>query len=76
MIDRLQQAIGLIENLPPEIQEQAARQLEAMAQPYQVPSKTRLAGIWHDLPDADTMIDEIDRLRHESVPTPPLEEER
>jgi len=31
-----------------------------------------LAGSWKDL-DFDNMLDELDRIRHESKPTPPLE---
>lgn len=31
----------------------------------------KLAGIWSDL-DADAMLDELDRIRHESKPTPPI----
>lgn len=31
-----------------------------------------LAGCWNDL-DADEMFEELDRIRHQSVPTPPLE---
>jgi hypothetical protein len=31
----------------------------------------KLAGIWSDL-DADAMLDELDRLRHASQPTPPI----
>lgn len=32
-----------------------------------------LAGVWSDL-DWDEMIDELDRIRHESKPTPPIDE--
>ncbi len=31
----------------------------------------KLAGVWSDL-DAEAMLDALDRLRHESKPTPPL----
>lgn len=31
-----------------------------------------LAGAWSDL-DWDEMVDALDRIRHESVPTPPIE---
>ncbi len=31
----------------------------------------KLAGAWRDL-DPDAMLDELDRLRHASKPTPPL----
>lgn len=31
-----------------------------------------LAGAWSDL-DFDEMLDALDRIRHESVPTPPIE---
>ncbi len=32
-----------------------------------------LAGVWSDL-DADEMLDELDRIRHESKPTPPIDD--
>ena len=32
---------------------------------------TKLAGVWVDL-DADAMLKDLDRLRHETKPTPPL----
>jgi hypothetical protein len=75
MIVRLQQVIEKIEHLSPEIQDEAANQLEVLAglvETNQAPKS--LAGAWRDLPDADTMIDELDRLRHSVPPTPPLEE--
>jgi hypothetical protein len=31
----------------------------------------KLAGVWRDL-DADDMLTELDRLRHETKPTPPV----
>ena len=31
----------------------------------------KLAGAWSDL-DADAVLDDLDRLRHRSVPTPPI----
>ena len=31
----------------------------------------KLAGVWSDL-DAEAMLDSLDRLRHESKPTPPI----
>lgn len=35
------------------------------------PGPLKLAGIWRDL-DADAMLDELDRIRHQSKPTPPI----
>ena len=32
-----------------------------------------LAGAWKDLGDWDDVLDELDRIRHESKPTPPIE---
>ena len=32
-----------------------------------------LAGAWSDL-DWDEMVEELDRIRHESTPTPPIDE--
>jgi hypothetical protein len=31
-----------------------------------------LAGVWADL-DRDAAVDELDRIRHESKPTPPID---
>jgi len=76
MIERLQRAIEKIEHLPPEIQDEAATQLEVLAEPFEPHFASKsLAGAWRDLPDADTMIDELDQLRHSVPPTPPLEDD-
>jgi uncharacterized protein (DUF2342 family) len=76
MIERLQRAIEKIEHLPPEVQDEAANQLEVLAEPFEAhQASVSLAGAWRDLPDADTMIDELDRLRHSVPPTPPLEDD-
>jgi hypothetical protein len=32
-----------------------------------------LAGAWKDLGDWDDVLDELERIRHESKPTPPIE---
>ena len=89
MIDRLHDILPSLEHLPPEAQEEAATYIEALAEALQRASmlhkKTGVAlsqepvnvgwqdpfGAWGDLPD--TMLDELDRLRHESQPTPPLD---
>ena len=89
MIDRLQDVLPYLEQLPPEAQEEAATYIEALAEALErevySPSSVRPipqeresmedwqdpAGAWSDLPD--TMLEELDQLRHASPPTPPLE---
>lgn len=89
MIDRLSEILPYLENLPPEIQEEAATYIEALAEALEYEAATPghiqrpkpqietsghwedPAGAWRDLPD--TMLDELDRIRHASQPTPPLE---
>lgn len=84
MIDRLQDVLPYLEQLPPEAQEEAATYIEALAQvlrKHGTPNQTQErqieepwedpAGAWSDLPD--TMLDELDMLRHASPPTRPLE---
>jgi hypothetical protein len=76
MVDRLQQAVKIIERLPANVQEALAVQIEQLAAPYAslttVPRRSH-AGIWADLPD--DMEDVLDRWRHAVPPTPPLDED-
>lgn len=85
MIDWLHDILPSLEHLPPEAQEEAATYIEALAEALQRASRFRTQagvassqkpvnvewqdpfGAWSDLPD--TMLDELDRLRHESQPT-------
>ncbi len=87
MIDRLHNVLPHLEHLPPEAQEEAATYIEALAEALEheafVSSNIRRvpreiqpveqwedpAGAWRDLPD--TMLEELDQLRHASPPTPP-----
>jgi hypothetical protein len=87
MIDRLHDALPYLEHLPPEAQEEAATYIEALVEALKlasmihvhtrdVPSEKSISaqwqdpfGAWSDLPD--TMLDELDQLRHISQPTPP-----
>jgi hypothetical protein len=89
MIDRLHNVLPYLEHLPPEAQEEAATYIEALiealklgamvhAQTKDVSSQEPTGvqwqdpfGAWSDLPD--TMLDDLDQLRHASQPTPPLE---
>ena len=82
MIERLQQVLTRIEQLPPEIQEEAAAQLEILTEPFvAIPNaqmkRTRgkgrsLAGAWRDLA-WDDEAEAFDRMRHATQPTPPIE---
>ena len=89
MIDRLHDVLPYLEHLPPEAQEEAASYIEALAEaleredfvlghirriPHGIQSVEPWedpAGAWRDLPD--TMLEDLDQLRHASPPTPPLE---
>lgn len=89
MIDRLHDVLPYLEQLPPEIQEEAATYIEALAEALEreafVLGRIRStqhelqteehwedpAGAWRDLPD--TMLEELDQIRHANPPTPPLE---
>lgn len=82
MIERLQQVLTRLEQLPPEVQEEAAAQLEVLTEPFEeIPNektnRTRekgrsLAGAWRDLA-WDDEVEALDRIRHASRPTPPIE---
>ncbi len=89
MIDRLRDVLPYLEQLPPEAQVEAAGYIEALAEALEreafvrgrirrVPREIQPiepwvdpAGAWRDLPD--TMLEELDQLRHANPPTPPLE---
>jgi uncharacterized lipoprotein YmbA len=89
MIERLHNALSGLEHLPPSAQEEAAIYIKALAEVLRRTSGVYVStkdvsveeaasvqwqdpfGAWQDLPD--TMLDELDQLRHSSQPTPPLE---
>lgn len=75
MTERLHKVLTLIEQLPQTMQDEVAAQLEDWVEPFNIPQPKSFAGAWAHLPDADEMIDALDRLRHESVPTPPMEDQ-
>ena len=80
MIERLQQVLSRIEQLPSEVQEEAAAQLEILAEPFEAIPNTKtnrrkgrsLAGAWRDLA-WDDEAEAFDRMRHETPPTPQIE---
>lgn len=82
MIERLQHVLTRIEQLPPELQEEVAAQLEILTEPFEEISNTKtnstrkrsksLAGAWRDL-DEDDEAEAFDRMRHATQPTPPIE---
>jgi hypothetical protein len=89
MIDRLQNVLPYLEHLPPEAQEEAATYIAALTEALEfeslVPGRKRPtleqieaveqwedpAGAWRDLPD--TLLEDLDQLRHSSPPTPPID---
>jgi len=88
MIDRLHDALPYLEQLPPEAQEEAAIYIEALAEAFEheafvpgrvqpVPDEMQSGKFWEDPAEAwrdlpDSMLEELDQLRHASPPTPPL----
>lgn len=72
MIERLQRALEHVEELSPPVQEEIAAQIEQYLEPLDVPAGS-LAGSMPDLPDdaEETLL----RWRHESPPSPPLDEQ-
>lgn len=89
MIERLQRALEHVEELSPEAQEDIAEQIEELALPVDnLPELQRpivdsslqksvrdalaVAGIACALQDDDEF-EALDRIRHESEPTPPIE---
>lgn len=81
MIERLHRTIDALEQLPPDVQEEAAARLEALISEKQSEghgaqqkrSALDLLGSWSDIP-WDEMEQALDRIRHESEPTPPIDE--
>jgi hypothetical protein len=66
-------AIPLIENGREVVRYAAETETEALASPPDsVQDALSLAGAWSDL-DWDETVDALDRIRHESRPTPPIE---
>ena len=89
MIDRLQDVLPYLEQLPPEAQEEAATYIESLAEAFKhesltpgrvqhTPHELQSAERWEDPAGAwhdlpDNMLEELDQLRHANPPTPPLE---
>lgn len=75
MVERLQRAVQVLEALPANVQESVAEQIEQFTASSMPAAGIRRshAGIWADLPDA--MEETLDRWRHATPPTPPLDEE-
>ena len=86
MIDRLQDILPYLEQLPPEAQEEAATYIESLTEAFKHKdlASGRIqhefqsaeiwedpAGAWRDLPD--NMLEELDQIRHANPPTLPLE---
>jgi hypothetical protein len=89
MTDQLQDLLPALEKLPPELQKEALTHIKALIEEMlqhssidrtnadaksasKQPTWQDPFGAWSDLPD--TMLDDLDSLRHASVPTPPLEQ--
>lgn len=79
MIERLARALEHVEELPLEVQEELAEQIEFYRRAGDLgapgPSSVHrsFAGIWRDLPD--DMEETLLRWRHEAIPTPPIEDQ-
>ena len=90
MIERLQRALEHVDELSPEEQEDIAQLIEERTEPLEdvpvprnlptdenlpksVQDALALAGAWSDLKDDE--FEALDRIRHESKPTPPVDEQ-
>jgi hypothetical protein len=79
MIERLARAIEHVDDLPPEVQEELAEQIEGFRRepdvqaPRQLSGHRGFAGIWRDLPD--DMEETLLRWRREATPTSPMEDQ-
>lgn len=87
MANHLQDLLPDFDNLSDEAQEEAIVQIKALLEALQLESIARRrsqsqqideeeqwidpAGTWSDLPD--DMLDTLDKMRHASAPTPPLD---
>jgi hypothetical protein len=91
MIERLQRALEHVEELPPAAQEEVATLIEELAEPLDaaparrpepdgehLPESVRdalaLGGAWSDLRGDDEFA-ALDRIRHESMPSEPMDEQ-
>ena len=91
MIEHLRHALERVEELSPELQEELALQIEEMMEPGEQPAdgqalasdehlsrRVRMAlaaiGSWGALRDDDEF-EALDHIRHDSQPTPPVEDE-
>lgn len=91
MIERLQRALEHLDELSPEAQQDLAQQIEDLTAPLDdlpalrnlpadeaLPPSVRVAlalgGAWRDL-QGDDEFAAFDRIRHESTPTPSMEEQ-
>jgi hypothetical protein len=81
MIERLQRTFEELEQLSREAQEEVAAQIEALLaerksvgqpQPHQPRALDRI-GAWSDIP-WEQIDEDLDTIRHESQPTPPIDE--
>ena len=90
MLDRLNDILPHLEHLPEESQEEALTYLAILVEALErdaiahgrirqiLPELPQTepwsdpVGAWSDLPD--TMLEDLDRLRHATLPTPPIEE--
>jgi hypothetical protein len=75
MIERLARALEHIDEVPVDVQQELAEEIEQYSQqPHVGASRARrLAGAWSDLPD--DMEDTLLRWRREVPPTPPIEDQ-
>jgi hypothetical protein len=79
MIERLARALEHIEEVPAEVQEELAEQIELFSggdgrdTVGSARGRRSFAGIWRDLPD--DMEETLLRWRHEAAPTPPVEDQ-
>jgi len=81
MNDHLQEMLPRLAHLPPQAQEEIANYIELLERKAFMEERAEdiaseepwidPAGAWSDLPD--DMFNELDKIRHSSPPTPPIE---
>jgi hypothetical protein len=77
MIERLRRVLTWLEQLPPEVQEEAAAQLEILTETFEaIPNRDRakgrsLAGVWRDIA-WDDEVEAFDRMRHSTQRLSPM----
>ncbi len=75
MVDELSELVARVRQQPEAVQRHIAEVIQKALEQAQIEDALdSYAGAWSDLPEDDEA-ETLDRLRHESPPTPPLEDQ-